>query len=1616
MCKLYLNLGFFAALLVTSAYGQVGNDNPTGISGAFDRDITTGCDYDAYTGAARRQITDLVVNGAVGAYGLSFSRTSISRYNTGAATDFGKAGSWLHSYQWTIDTVTTTLTRPKSYTVNFPDGTRLTFSDNSDGNVYGDPYSRAGVGTRERLQIIWDSQTAGRLWLILPDGGKVYFTVQRTHPNANYVFTYTLQSIIDPYGQTTTITGSPANSPVTATEPAGRWIKMYYRTITSSAEGAVNDVVIDHVTASDGRSVQYTYSAYVTPNATRYTSLVNAAYYADATLTATYTYQNDNVTADGRPLLSTCYDPMYTGAMTRIAYRYASAGINPDGSAVVSGQILSENYFDGTNVGPAVSTLSIVTRTASQNRTETTGDGRTRSLLILPLYVPIATDFKGSPVSKGLDYTYGYVNSFTDRNGNTTNWTNNLITGRPVQISYPLTPNDTPSGTPRGVITYTYGSASCADPNNRDANNPYYVCTATDEGGHVTSYTRDANKRVTQINYPDGGTESFQYNSLGQVTSHTMRTGGVETFTYDARGLLQIYRDPYHTTGNPNVWYTYDSLDRVSGITDTLGSGAGDINHTTNFTYNSRGDITVTTLPVDPNDGQRHTITKGYNLANGTVTSVTDQLNHTTSFTYDDYKRLRTTTTPPRFSGDTINHTSTVYYDANGAGEDYTRTDANVTWAVLPSGKKTNTLYDENRRKTSITVAVGTSDAATMTFGYDLNGNVTSVIAPREQPGQQFAGQSTTTAYDERDRPYSVRDPLGNVTSCTYDAAGRKASVTRANGQVITFDSYDAMNRLLQQTVKQTPDPDAVTKYTYFTSGLLATMKDPRLVATNSADSYSYAYDLMGRKTSLTYPLDSLSVHRTESWHYDTAGRIDTFTNQNGNTQRTLYDSLSRSYNVSWDDSGLTPSVTFSYDAASRVTATNNANANISHVYFDDGLLNSETTTYSDNTPRTVTYYYDADGNRAGDTNHPAIQYPNGAYAFNYAYTGRNQLSDVNNFTSGANIAHFVYDPDGNVSTQTRDNSTSSSFSYDGLDRVIYIGHALNGTIRTFDYAYDSVGNRKWVKREGGTGDVFGYDLADQSTSILLNVSNPDTTSPGSQTISYDANGNRTTFSPYGSTDTYTTNNLNQYTQRNSSNATYDTKGNMTAGFDGSTYTYDAQNRVLTASRGGTTDTFKYDGLNRQVSRQIGAGPVVYNVYDGWNLIAEYPAGSTSPSTAYLPGVKVLTSNRYYYQDASGSTSHLADNTGALLEWYRYDLQGTPTVYDPSNNQLSTPPSVRHLFTGQQWYSELGVYDLRNRFYSPDLGRFLQGDPLGFGGDATNLYRYCANNPLKLTDPSGENAIMHYPSPGNIVINLPITYNGVTASMAGYFNAAISAAWSGNYNGVNVQVNAYTPTNATAINVVNFYPGSPPGFGGYYAETYSVDGFRGQVDVYLEGLDPALLAQIIVHEAGHLMGAPDFLSTMEARNPADIMHNLSGCPTMRDLSWILENGGHTIPVGRSPNGFYTMPYGQGQLSGFVGSNFGLYTGSPLYATVLGAGLTTVGINTVPSYGYSLGWGTVQLSSGAQVTRGFAMHPFEGDSSGSSPPGGWGGLGRPVMDFPTPGQGSENKAMRKSGGG
>src|SRR5207245_11070581 len=153
----------------------------------------------------------------------------------------------------------------------------------------------------------------------------------------------------------------------------------------------------------------------------------------------------------------------------------------------------------------------------------------------------------------------------------------------------------------------------------------------------------------------------------------------------------------------------------------------------------------------------------------------------------------------------------------------------------------------------------------------------------------------------------------------------------------------------------------------------------------------------------------------------------------------------------------------------------------------------------------------------------------------------------------------------------------------------------------------------------------------------------------------------------------------------------------------------------------------------------------IFSVWDGdWASLEEYDSTGARVQ-GYVEGyhglVKTLVDNVYYYQDELGSTSHIANASGALIEYYKYDLYGKPTYWSPSNSQLQASAyGVKDLFTGQRWIAELGLYDDRNRFMSPDLGRFLQPDPIGFKGDASNLYRYCGNDWANRSDPMGTEA------------------------------------------------------------------------------------------------------------------------------------------------------------------------------------------------------------------------------------------------------------------------------------
>ncbi len=293
--------------------------------------------------------------------------------------------------------------------------------------------------------------------------------------------------------------------------------------------------------------------------------------------------------------------------------------------------------------------------------------------------------------------------------------------------------------------------------------------------------------------------------------------------------------------------------------------------------------------------------------------------------------------------------------------------------------------------------------------------------------------------------------------------------------------------------------------------------------------------------------------------------------------------------------------------------------------------------------------------------------------------------------------------------------SKYDTYSYDPTDAVTGVKYeatatAGTGATRTVSYAYDSVGNRQNMNVVG-TG------------SSLLPV-----TAAGS-----------TNYAPASAT--------NQYFTAGPQNFGYDGNGNLSSktGSTAWTYTYDAQNRLITAQSTTNSVSFTYDTRNRQVSRTVN-GVTTYFVWDAWSLLEERDAtGQLTQHYTHGAGTDELIAKTdslrtvYYHHDGLGSTTALSDTTGTLVETYRYDVCGAVAIYNPVTHLAlaSSQFSNRFLYTGREWMAEAGLYDYRNRVYSVELGRFLQHDPIRFWAGDINLYRYVGNEPINLLDQDG---------------------------------------------------------------------------------------------------------------------------------------------------------------------------------------------------------------------------------------------------------------------------------------
>ncbi|GEM_PF-1687657 len=139
--------------------------------------------------------------------------------------------------------------------------------------------------------------------------------------------------------------------------------------------------------------------------------------------------------------------------------------------------------------------------------------------------------------------------------------------------------------------------------------------------------------------------------------------------------------------------------------------------------------------------------------------------------------------------------------------------------------------------------------------------------------------------------------------------------------------------------------------------------------------------------------------------------------------------------------------------------------------------------------------------------------------------------------------------------------------------------------------------------------------------------------------------------------------------------------------------------------------------------------PLVLAVFLSSNPQAVYAGTATYDPVFY-----------YYHPDHLGSAQLMTDRAGEVVQHYGYSPYGCER-YRANDAAFG----VSNRYTGQTLDEDTGLYYYGARYYDPELARFIQPDstvPDPEFSQAYNRYAYVYNNPLKFSDPTGQNPFL----------------------------------------------------------------------------------------------------------------------------------------------------------------------------------------------------------------------------------------------------------------------------------
>jgi len=899
-----------------SPNGGSGGNNSNGDNPPPSNNTNGGDPINVYTGDEHRAVPDLSVYGGVGEHQLSFIRYTNSR-DVGGPQNLGTGNSIRHSYQWDMSDYSPSGSGAAQVQIIYPDGAANIFTQVSPTEWV------SGINVSD---VLYQS---GTQYTLQTKAGWQYNFATITAGGSHY---YQMQSFTDSHQNSYTVSYDGANRVTQVTEPAGRFLKLVYGTITCTI---LPQTTLGTITTAPAPGQWLTIP--VSNQAYEFLSFVGAGTCEIAEI--------QFLDASGNVIPGTPFGTAPSTPTTGVANAFDGDPTTYFESSDAMGGYVGIDQGSGTPV--TVASVRILARsgyesslvngtimgggnfsaphTASEITQVQSSDGRavnysynmvrTGGVWNYPVlgqvtypdasvasYAYIGGVGGKSPVMSDVvdpryplpfsqihidywDYTQGTHGAVMDQ----------VAPGGQVMASISTLGGDT--HTP----TITAPIASGATATTAFAMNSGVPLTKTDNLGRVTGFTtvnyggyvtaiQDPLNHVTAISpsafdnpltitHPDGSVRTISRGALDLPSAITDERSYTTSFTRDGSQRITAVSYPDSTTEG----YAYNSFGQVTS--HTLRNGA-----TESSVFDGRGLMTSHTdatgqtstytydsldRPASVTDANGHTTQYAYN-DRGQITLITYADGSTYSYVYDTFGNKTSETNQV---GKTWTYTYDTFRRVTSMTDPLNRTTTytfgggyeNKPIAVtLPSGKVTTYTYDAEWQTLSKTVGAGTADAATTSYTYDLAGNVLTQVDPN--------GHTWSYTYDSRNRKLTQTDPLGHATQYAYDAASNVLTVTRPDGGVTT-NTYDTMNRLLTTT-----DPKGeTTTYTYDASGNMLTTTDAR------GNTYAYTYDHLHRRTSLTYPDGS-----HENYGYDAVGNMTSYTTRAGQTKTSVFDNRNR--------------------------------------------------------------------------------------------------------------------------------------------------------------------------------------------------------------------------------------------------------------------------------------------------------------------------------------------------------------------------------------------------------------------------------------------------------------------------------------------------------------------------------------------------------------------------------------------------------------------------------------------------------------------------------------------------------------------------------------------------